>query len=79
VNLLKNWLTVNFFLNRLTEKNYIIEIESKISKIIKRCATLRTKVLDRHDDRLRIAINAHVMLVHRTRLLIWQVSLKPLF
>jgi len=41
--------------NRLTEKKvYIIEIESKISKIIKRCATLGTKVIDRYeryDDR----------------------------
>ena len=64
---------------RLIEKVYIIEIESKAIKIIQRCATLRTTVIDRHDDRPRIAINTQVMLVHRMRLLIWQVSLTPLF
>jgi len=57
-------------------------MESKISKLIKRCATLRTTVIDRHDrydDRPRIAINTRVKLDHRARLLIWQVSLTPLF
>jgi len=64
------------------KKVYIIEIESKISKIIKRCATLLMKVIDsyeRHNDRPRIAINTRVMLEHRARLLIWEVSLTPLF
>jgi len=63
----------------LPKKVYIIKIESKISKIIKRCATLRTTVFDRHDDRPRIAINTRVKLDHRAGLLIWQVSLTPLF
>ena len=86
VNLPKDRLTSNVFKNRLTDKNvYIIEIEEYTeieSKIIKRCATLQTKVFnrhERHDDRPHIAINTRVMLVHRARLLIWQVSLTPLF